>query len=96
MRVAYGYAKLPRPLLARDKLDEAAQRTLESADIDHIWAIIEEVRNSGHGTMLVVSNKPEEETTRLGGQAVPIPPPTSRPARRCSSRWCRRGCASRT
>ena len=74
MRVAYGHAKLPRPLLAHDKVDEAAQRTLRSADKDHIGAIIEEVRNRGHGTMLVVSNKPEEETTRLGGQAVPIRP----------------------
>ena len=74
MRVAYGHAKLPRPLLARDKFDEAAQRTLGSADMDRIWATIEEVRNSEHGTMLVVSNRPEEETNRLGGQALPIRP----------------------
>ena len=74
MRVTYGKAKLPRPPLPRHKVDDAAQRILSSIDMDLIWPIIEEVRNSGHGTILVVSNSPEEEAARLGGQAVPIDP----------------------
>ena len=74
MRVTYGKAKLPSPPLPRHKVDETAQRTLGSIDMDLFWPIIEEVRNSGHGTILVVSNHPDEEAARLGRQAVPIVP----------------------
>ena len=80
MRVTYGHAKLPRPLLDHPKFTNTVQRTLGSACMGRIWAIIEEARNSGHGMMLVVSNRPEDETTRLGGQAVPIRPQRLDPA----------------
>ena len=74
MRVSYGQAKLPRPPLTRRKFDDIAQRTLGSVDSDRIWPIVEAARSSGHGTILVVSNNPEQEATRLGGQAVPVRP----------------------
>ena len=80
MRVTYGKAKLPSPPLPRHKVDETAQRILGSIDMGLIWPIIEEVRNSGHGTILVVSNSPEDEAARLGGQAVPIDPEHLPPA----------------
>lgn len=74
MRLVYGKAKLPSPPLARHKIDETAQHVFGSVDMDCIWPIIEAARHSGHGMMLVVADSPEEEASRLGGQAVPIDP----------------------
>lgn len=74
MRVSYGQAKLPRPPLTRAKFDEIAQRTLGSVDSGRIWPIVEAARSSGHGTILVVTNNPEQEAIRLGGQALPVQP----------------------
>ena len=74
MKVSYGTAKLPSPPLDRHKVADAARRTLRSIDMDRVWPIIEEVRISGHGAILVVANNPEKEAARLGGQAMPITP----------------------
>ena len=80
MRVAYGHPKLPHPPLARSKFADAAQRTLGVVDTDYTWAIIRAAQKSGHGMMLVVSNSPEAEATRLGKQAMPIDPAKLDPA----------------
>ena len=74
MRVTYGKAKLPSPPLDRHKIDETAQQVLDSADMAHLWPIIETARHSGHGMMLVVADNPKKEASRLGGQAMPINP----------------------
>lgn len=80
VRVTNGHPKLPRPLLPPSKFADIAQRTLDSVDLKRIRPIIEAAQNSGHGMMLVVSDRPEEETNRLGGQAVPINPGRLEPA----------------
>ena len=74
LRVSYGRARLPAPRLDRDKFEDAARRTVESADLDRIWAVVQEAQASGSGMTLVISHNPEAEASRLGGQAVPIEP----------------------
>lgn len=80
LRVSYGHAKLPRPLIAPSKFADTAQRTLGSIDLERSWPIVEKIRDSGHGTILVITNDPEGEATRLGGQAIPIVPDSLEPA----------------
>ena len=74
MRVAYGQATLPRPLLDVDKFRDTAERILGPIELSRIWAIIQKAQTSGHGTSLVVSSDPEGEAARLGAEAVSIDP----------------------
>ena len=89
MRVSYGHAKLPRPVIARSKFADTARRTFGSIDLERSWSIVKKVRDSGHGTILVVTNNPEAEATRLGGQAIPICPVSLEPEDIARVRTCR-------
>lgn len=79
VRVAYGQATLPRPLLEFDKFRDTAERTVGPVDLSRVWAIVREAQASGHGTTLVVSSDPEAEARRLGA-AVTIAPEHLEPA----------------
>ena len=79
VRVAYGHATLPRPLLEFDKFKDAAERTVGTIDLSRVWAIVKEAQASGHGTTVVVSSDPEAEARRLGA-AVTIAPEYLEPA----------------
>ena len=79
VRVAYGQATLPRPLLELDKFKDTAERTIGTIDLSRVWAIVREAQASGHGTTLVVSNAPQAEAQRLGA-AVTIAPEHLEPA----------------
>ena len=74
LRVAYGHARLPKPLFDWDKFAVTAERTVGPVDLCRIREIIEAAQDSGHGMMLVVSRNVAEEVDRLGGEAVPINP----------------------
>ena len=80
VRVSYGRARLPVPLLDRGKFEDIAMRTVGSADLDRIWAVVEAAQAARRGMTLVVSDAPEAEASRLGGQAVPIEPLALDPA----------------
>ena len=95
VRVSYGQATLPQPLLDADEFVDAARRILGHADIDRIWEIIQGIQGSGHGTTLVVSGEPEAETARLGAEAVPIEPRVFGDGRHRPLRSRRWGCSAR-
>lgn len=72
LRVAYGNATLPKPLVNYDDLDRNAHQTVGPIDLCRIRQIIEKARYSGHGMTLVISDDAAGEAERLGGAAVPI------------------------
>ena len=74
VRVSYGRARLPIPLLDREKFEDTAMRTVGSANLDRIWGVVQAAQVARRGMTLVVSHAPEAEASRLGGQAVPINP----------------------
>ncbi len=74
VRVSYGRARLPVPLLDREKFEDISMRTVGSANLDHIWDVVQSAQAARRGMTLVVSHAPEAEASRLGGQAVPIDP----------------------
>lgn len=74
LRVAYGHARLPKPLFDWDKFAVTAERTVGHVDLCRIREIIEAAQESGHGMTLVVSLNVAKEVDRLGGEAVPINP----------------------
>lgn len=72
LRVAYGNATLPKPLIDYDDLDRTANETVGPIDLCRIRQIIETAQDSGHGMTLVISDNAAGETRRLRGAAVPI------------------------
>ncbi len=74
LRVTYGKATLPRPLLNFDEFRETAEQVLGAIEFNRIWSIIQGAQQGGHGTALVVSSDPAGEANRLGAEAVPIAP----------------------
>lgn len=74
VKVAYGHASLPRPLLDFAQFEDTAARTVGAVETQRIWQIVQAAQASGHGTTLVVSSNPSEEAARLGGQGVAIEP----------------------
>ena len=80
VKVSYGRATLPRPLIDFAKFADTAARTVGRIDTDRIWRIIQAAQVSGHGTTLVVSGDAARETERLGAHAIPIEPETLDPA----------------
>jgi hypothetical protein len=80
VKVTYGQAALPRPLLDFANFADSAARTVGSIDTEGIWQLIQAAQVSGHGTTLVLSSSPAEEAARLGGQAVAIEPGSLEPA----------------
>ena len=80
MRVAYGHATLPRPLLDEQELRDTAERVVGPIRLGRIWKIIRETQGSARGTAVVVAREPEVEIARLGAEAVPIEPKLLEPA----------------
>ena len=80
VRVSYGQATLPRPLLNIDEFTDTAERILGTIEHSRIWAIIQQAQTCGHGMALVVSGDPKGEAARLGGEAVSIDPALLEPA----------------
>ena len=80
VRVSYGQATLPRPLLNIDEFTDTAERNLGTVEHSRIWAIIQQAQTCGHGMALVVSGDPKREAARLGGQAVSVDPALLEPA----------------
>jgi len=80
VKVSYGRATLPRPLVDFATFADTAARTVGHIDIDRTWAIIQAAQVAGHGTTVVVSSDPVGETARLGADAIPIEPALLGPA----------------
>ena len=74
IRVAYGRARLPNPLVDRNRFMDIAARTVGAMDIDRVWEVVQEAQHGGHGTTLVISDDPEREASRLGEQAIRVEP----------------------
>lgn len=74
MKVAYGHATLPAPIVSLDRFTDIAARTVGPIDIQKIWQIVQRVQASGHGTTVVVSRNPGDEAIRLSGPAIVIEP----------------------
>ena len=74
VRITYGRATLPKPLLPFEVFKDTADRTVGRCVIDRIWRIVQTAQTSGHGTTIVVSNNPEEEAKRLSGEALVMDP----------------------
>ena len=72
--VAYGHARLPKPLFDFDKFAATAEATLGPIALCRIRHIIQAAQDSGHGMMIVVSLNAADEVERLGGEAVAIKP----------------------
>ena len=80
IRVTYGKATLPSPLLNAAEFTDTADRILGDIEHSRIWSFIQQAQTSGHGMTLVVSGDPSGETNRLGGEAVAIDPVLLEPA----------------
>ena len=81
IRVRNGHAKLPpKPPITRERFVDLAGRTVGSIKLDSIWNVIDKAQMSGYGMTLVISHDPAGETSRLGGQAIPIAPHFLSPA----------------
>lgn len=74
MRVDYGRPKLPRPLLDRERFDDALARVLGVIDTSRLWIIVEAAAGAGHGTIIVISADAVAESARLSGQATLLEP----------------------
>ncbi len=74
MRVAYGKATLPRPVLDRSAFEEVLTRRLDGANSDLLWPYVEAAAVSRHGTTIVVSAGADAEAQRLAGEATLIAP----------------------
>ena len=68
VRVSYGQATLPRPLLNIDEFTDTAERILGTIEHSRIWAIIQQAQTCGHGMALVVSGDPKGEAARLAAR----------------------------
>jgi hypothetical protein len=80
VKVSYGRAMLPRPLVEFSAVVDTAARSVGPIDADRIWRVIQAAQVAGHGTTLVVSSDPVGETSRLGAHAIPIAPMVLEPA----------------
>jgi hypothetical protein len=79
MRVSYGKASLPAPLVDRRKYDDTMERVFSRVpelDVDAIWRLVEAAMAASHGTMLVISSAASSEAVRLSGQATCVQPAT--------------------
>ena len=74
IRVSYGRATLPMPLLDVGEVRDTAKRIVGPIDFRRIWNVVQESQESGSGTTLVVVRDPEAEVARLGAEGVPIAP----------------------
>ncbi len=77
MVVSYGQPSLPkRPI---DEEDFKARIRREFVDLDNkslmnLWEVVHQAANQKHGTMIVVSDKADEECKRLATKSTPIKP----------------------
>jgi hypothetical protein len=79
MRVSYGKASLPAPLVDRRTYDDTMERVflgVPDLDVDAIWRLVEAAMTASHGTMLVISGAASSEAARLSGQATRVQPAT--------------------
>jgi hypothetical protein len=81
MRVAYGAASLPSPMLDVQALEDTIERVFESrADTDYLVSLIAAATTARHGTTLVVSADASGEAERLAGSATLVMPDPLTPA----------------
>ena len=74
LRVSYGEAILPKPILDIDEVRDTGDRIVGITGFSQIWKIVQESQRGDRGMTLVVARDPEAEVTRLGAEAVPITP----------------------
>jgi hypothetical protein len=77
MRVHYGLPSLPRPSFDEQKLRLDLPRLFKGiapAEIDTLVSLVREAEKESHGTMLVITEKAENETKRLSTQGIAIHP----------------------
>lgn len=77
MRSDYGVPKLPSLRLKAEEFTSIARRILTGLDEGakkRLWSIVEAAMEQRHGTMIVVSDKAEEEAERLCKQSLGIAP----------------------
>lgn len=77
MTVQYGIPNLPKSKIQRDNFYSDVRRIfsdIPSKNIDTLWDIITESMKQRHGTMIVISEKANQEANRLGNQCFQIEP----------------------
>lgn len=80
LRVAYGRASLPSPMLNVTAVVDTIDRVFGSgADVDVLVSLISAATTAGHGTTLVISADAPGEAARLAGSATLLVPDTLTP-----------------
>ena len=77
MVVAYGQPQLPQKPIDEEGFRRkmyAQFEEIECENLAELWALVCEAPKQQHGTMIVVSDRGEEESKRLGAQSTPIEP----------------------
>lgn len=76
MRVAYGVASLPRPLLDPRLFGDAIQRLFDIGEdrIGNLWNLVEAAAAASHGTILAIVDGAAEEAVRLQSESTRIEP----------------------
>jgi hypothetical protein len=77
MRVEYGVPGLSHPKLQREAFAAVLGRVLSSTPLEvekRLWRIVEAAMTQKRGTMIVVSERAEQEAARLRGQGTLIEP----------------------
>jgi hypothetical protein len=73
----YGVPRLPKPTLKEEVFKSTLRRLFSGVDgeaQERLWRIVDAATRQRHGTMIVVSDRAEEESKRLANQATPITP----------------------
>jgi DNA integrity scanning protein DisA with diadenylate cyclase activity len=77
MVVEYNQPRLPKERIGKELFSDHFSRIFSSIkqnDIDTVWEIILAATEQKHGTMVVISNKADEEAVRLNGQCIIVEP----------------------
>jgi len=77
MRVAYGCPQLPRSDDVAARFREIVGRQFPgqpTLSTDRLWRLLDAVRQTGHGSTIVIVQNAESEAGRLAGQALGIDP----------------------
>jgi hypothetical protein len=69
--VEFGAPKIPKRPLQRRRFDDMCSRMFGECDRDALWALADAAKGAEHGTMLVISERAEDEAKRLASQAIP-------------------------
>lgn len=72
MRVENGIPCLPKEGIDSESFRTIFESVFEDLDYNNVWKFVENAQSQMHGTMLVISDKAQDEVNRFGKQCFPV------------------------